>query len=388
MKLCIIPHNTKACPKGGIPELSNDFLVFDHVTKRFGALTAVNDVSFSVNKGEFFSLLGPSGCGKTTLLRMLGGFEKPDSGRIFLEGKDITGLAPNERRVHTVFQNYALFPTMTIWDNIAFSLRLAKLPKKEIEEKVDAILDMIQMSEHAWKYPNQLSGGQKQRVAIARALVDRPQVLLLDEPLAALDLKLRQHMLLELDTIHDQVGITFMYVTHDQGEAMSLSDRIAVINRGTIEQLDGPAKIYEAPASRFVASFIGDTNFFSGEIVATEGDYCTIRPKGFPDIRAYNDKQLKVGQKVDLSVRPEKIRVTLAPPPPEKGASINVYPSTVQDIVYQGVYTKYWIKSSDLRIAALKPHSRFLLDQEPITWNDKVFVWWHPDDGYMVEAQQ
>ena len=388
MKLCIIQHNTKACPKGGIPELSNDFLVFDHVTKRFGALTAVNDVSFSVNKGEFFSLLGPSGCGKTTLLRMLGGFEKPDSGRIFLEGKDITDLAPNERRVHTVFQNYALFPTMTIWDNIAFSLRLAKLPKKEIEEKVDAILDMIQMSEHAWKYPNQLSGGQKQRVAIARALVDRPKVLLLDEPLAALDLKLRQHMLLELDTIHDQVGITFMYVTHDQGEAMSLSDRIAVINRGTIEQLDGPAKIYEAPSSRFVASFIGDTNFFSGEIVATEDDYCTIRPVGFPDIRAYNDKQLKVGQKVDLSVRPEKIRVTLAPPPPEKGASINVYPSTVQDIVYQGVYTKYWIKSSDFRIAALKPHSRFLLDQEPITWNDKVFVWWHPDDGYMVEAKQ
>ena len=388
MKLGIIPPNTKACPNGGIPELSNDFLVFDHVTKRFGALTAVNDVSFSVNKGEFFSLLGPSGCGKTTLLRMLGGFEKPDSGRIFLEGKDITDLAPNERRVHTVFQNYALFPTMTIWDNIAFSLRLAKLPKKEIEEKVDAILEMIQMSEHAWKYPNQLSGGQKQRVAIARALVDRPKVLLLDEPLAALDLKLRQHMLLELDTIHDQVGITFMYVTHDQGEAMSLSDRIAVINRGTIEQLDGPAKIYEAPASRFVASFIGDTNFFSGEIVATEGDYCTIRPNGFPDIRAYNDKQLKVGQKVDLSVRPEKIRVTLAPPPPEKGASINVYPSTVQDIVYQGVYTKYWIKSSDFRIAALKPHSRFLLDQEPITWNDKVFVWWHPDDGYMVEAKQ
>ena len=388
MKLGIIPPNTKACPNGGIPELSNDFLVFDHVTKRFGALTAVNDVSFSVNKGEFFSLLGPSGCGKTTLLRMLGGFEKPDSGRIFLEGKDITDLAPNERRVHTVFQNYALFPTMTIWDNIAFSLRLAKLPKKEIEERVDAILAMIQMSEHAWKYPNQLSGGQKQRVAIARALVDRPKVLLLDEPLAALDLKLRQHMLLELDTIHDQVGITFMYVTHDQGEAMSLSDRIAVINRGTIEQLDGPAKIYEAPSSRFVASFIGDTNFFSGEIVATEGDYCTIRPEGFPDIRAYNDKQLKVGQKVDLSVRPEKIRVTLAPPPPEKGASINVYPSTVQDIVYQGVYTKYWITRSDLRIAALKPHSRFLLDQEPITWNDKVFVWWHPDDGYMVEAKQ
>ena len=386
MKLGIIPPNTKACPNGGIPELSNDFLVFDHVTKRFGALTAVNDVSFSVNKGEFFSLLGPSGCGKTTLLRMLGGFEKPDSGRIFLEGKDITDLAPNERRVHTVFQNYALFPTMTIWDNIAFSLRLAKLPKKEIEEKVDAILAMIQMSEHAWKYPNQLSGGQKQRVAIARALVDRPKVLLLDEPLAALDLKLRQHMLLELDTIHDQVGITFMYVTHDQGEAMSLSDRIAVINRGPVEQLDGPAKIYEAPASRFVASFIGDTNFFSGEIVAVEGDYCLLDVDGFPQIKAYNDKQLKVGQRVDLSVRPEKIRVTMSPPPPEKGASINVFPSKVRDIVYQGVYTKFWVTAGDLRIQSLKPHSRFLLDQETITWNDDVFVWWHPDDGYMVET--
>ena len=368
-------------------KMSNEFLIFDHVTKRFGALTAVDDVSFSVAKGEFFSLLGPSGCGKTTLLRMLGGFERPDSGRIYLEGKDITDLPPNQRRIHTVFQNYALFPTMTIWDNIAFSLKLAKMEKGEIEEKVDDILEMIQMSEHAWKYPSQLSGGQKQRVAIARALVDRPQVLLLDEPLAALDLKLRQHMLLELDTIHDQVGITFLYVTHDQGEAMSLSDRIAVLNRGKVEQLDGPAKIYEAPASRFVASFIGDTNFLSGEIVAVDGDYCTIQCEGFPAVKAFNDRKIKVGDSVDLSVRPEKIRVTLAPPPPEKGASINVFLSTVKDIVYQGVYTKYWIESSGKRLAALKPHSRFLLDQESITWNDEVFVWWHPDDGYMVEAK-
>ena len=262
--------------------MNNDFLVFDHVTKRFGALTAVNDISLSVKKGEFFSLLGPSGCGKTTLLRMLGGFERPDSGRIYLEGRDITDLPPDQRRVHTVFQNYALFPTMTVWDNIAFSLKLAKKPKEEVEERVDEILAMIRLEDQAWKYPNQLSGGQKQRVAIARALVDRPQVLLLDEPLAALDLKLRQHMLLELDTIHDQVGITFLYVTHDQGEAMSLSDRIAVINRGAVEQLDVPAKIYEAPISRFVASFIGETNFFSGEIVSVDGDYCIIQPDGCP----------------------------------------------------------------------------------------------------------
>ena len=178
-----------------------------------------------------------------------------------------------------------------------------------------------------------------------------------------------------------------MYVTHDQGEAMSLSDRIAVINYGKVEQLDVPAKIYEAPASRFVASFIGDTNFFSGTIDSIDGDYCTIQCEGFPAIKAYNDKNLAVGQRVDLSVRPEKIRVTLNPPLPEKGATINVFPSTVQEIVYQGVYTKYWIKSGDLRVATLKPHSRFLLDQEAITWNDKVYMWWHPDDGYMVEAK-
>ena len=365
--------------------MANEFLVFDRVTKRFGALTAVDNVSFSIKKGEFFSLLGPSGCGKTTLLRMLGGFERPDSGRIYLDGKDITDAPPNMRRVHTVFQNYALFPTMTIWENIAFSLRLAKKPKAEIEETVDEMLEMIKMSEHAWKYPSMLSGGQKQRVAIARALVDRPQVLLLDEPLAALDLKLRQHMLLELDTIHDQVGITFMYVTHDQGEAMSLSDRIAVMNSGHVEQLDTAAKIYEAPKSAFVASFIGDTNFFEGEIASEEGDYCTISVPGFASVCAFNDRKLAVGQSVHLSVRPEKIRVTLAPPPPEKGARINVFESTVKDIIYQGVYTKYWLESVGKRIQALKPHSRFLLDQETITWNDKVYIWWHPDDGYMVE---
>ncbi|MBQ9432556.1 MAG: ABC transporter ATP-binding protein [Kiritimatiellae bacterium] len=363
----------------------SDFLVFENVTKRFGPLTAVNNVSLGIKKGEFFSLLGPSGCGKTTLLRMLGGFEMPDSGRIFLDGKDITDLSPNQRRVHTVFQNYALFPTMTIWDNIAFSLKLSKLPKREIEEKVDAILDMIQMREHAWKYPNQLSGGQKQRVAIARALVDRPQVLLLDEPLAALDLKLRQHMLMELDLIHDQVGITFIYVTHDQGEAMSLSDRIAVMNRGKVEQLDQPAQIYEAPVSSFVAAFIGDTNFFAGEIVAAEGDYCTIRCEGLGDIQAFNDRKLAVGQNVHLSVRPEKIHITLNAPQPENGVGVNVFQSTVTDVIYQGVYTKYWIMCGDRSVSALKPHSRFLLDQAPITWNDKVYMWWHPDDGYMIE---
>ena len=363
----------------------DDFLVFEGVTKRFGALTAVNNVSLKIKRGEFFSLLGPSGCGKTTLLRILAGFEKPDSGRVLLNGQDITQLPPNLRRVHTVFQNYALFPHMTVWDNIAFSLRLQRCDPAEIKRRVEEMLEMIRMTEHAHKFPDMISGGQKQRVAIARALIDRPQVLLLDEPLAALDLKLRQHMLLELDTIHDQVGITFIYVTHDQGEAMSLSDRIAVMNKGSIEQLDVPAKIYEAPVSSFVASFIGDTNFFEGSIAEEEGDYCTIQSAGFPRLRAYNDKNLQVGQRVHLSVRPEKIRVTLNPPPPEKGDRLNVFKATVTDVIYQGVYTKYWLKAGDRSLATIKPHSRFLLDQETITWNDSVYVWWHPDDGYMVE---
>jgi spermidine/putrescine transport system ATP-binding protein len=362
----------------------DDFLVFNGVTKRFGALHAVNDVSLSVKRGEFFSLLGPSGCGKTTLLRILAGFEKPDTGSVILDGQDITRLPPNRRRVHTVFQNYALFPHMTVWDNIAFSLRLQRCASADIKRRVEQMLEMIRMTEHAHKFPAMISGGQKQRVAIARALIDRPQVLLLDEPLAALDLKLRQHMLLELDTIHDQVGITFIYITHDQGEAMSLSDRIAVMNKGRIEQLDSPAKIYEAPVSSFVAAFIGDTNFFEGEIVSIEGDYCTIEPTGFPRIRAYIDKNLGVGQKVHLSVRPEKIRVTLNPPPSDEHP--NVFQASVTDIIYQGVYTKYWLKSGDRSILALKPHSRFLLDQESITWEDNVYVWWHPDDGYMLET--
>lgn len=363
----------------------SDFLVFENVTKSFGDLTVVDDVSLKIRKGEFFSLLGPSGCGKTTLLRMVGGFERPDSGRIFLDGVDITDLPPNLRRVHTVFQNYALFPHMTVWDNIAFSLSVARYPKAEINKAVQAMLAMTRMTEHAHKLTSQISGGQKQRVAIARALVDRPQVLLLDEPLAALDLKLRQHMLLELDLIHDSVGTTFVYVTHDQGEAMSLSDRIAVMNQGRIMQLDPPERIYEAPRSGFVAAFIGDTNFFGGSVSEVSGDYCTLMVDGFGEIVCFNDKSITRGSSVHLSVRPEKIRVTPTPPPPEKESYINVFRFKVTDVVYQGTYTKFWLDAGSQRISAIKPHSRYLLDQTPITWGDDVYCWWHPDDGYMLD---
>lgn len=359
--------------------------MFENVTKRFGKLTAVDNVTLGVHKGEFYSLLGPSGCGKTTLLRMLAGFEAPDSGRIFLDGNDITKLPPNKRRVNTVFQNYALFPHLTVRENIAFGLKVAKRPKAEIQREVDAMLDLIQMHDHQDKKPGQISGGQKQRVAIARALVNHPQVLLLDEPLAALDLKLRQHMQIELDLIHDEVGITFLYVTHDQGEAMSLSDRIAVMNEGRIEQIETPAKIYEEPRSSFVAAFIGDTNFFDGKVSENiDEDYCKVEFSDFDTVLCFNDKHIKLGSPVHLSVRPEKMRLSHKKPENSEG-KFNVYPAKVEDAVYQGSHTRFWVRVGQYRMSVLQSHNRFLLDQQSIKWGDQVWLSWHADDGYMLE---
>ena len=362
----------------------SEFLVFENVTKRFGSLTAVDNASLEVQRGEFYSLLGPSGCGKTTLLRILAGFEQPDSGRVFLDGRDITRLPPNMRRVNTVFQNYALFPHLSVRDNIAFGLRIARKSRKEIDREVDAMLDLIQMHGHEHKKPNQISGGQKQRVAIARALVNHPQVLLLDEPLAALDLKLRQHMQIELDLIHDEVGITFLYVTHDQGEAMSLSDRIAVMNGGKVEQIGTPAEIYEAPRSSFVAAFIGDTNFFEGTVSEMIGqDYSRLKIDGFPDVVCFNDKQIRVGATVFLSIRPEKFRISRDRPLEDR--LNNIVRARVEDVIYLGSSTKYWVRCQDYRMAVYRQHSRYLLDEKPIRWKDEVWVWWHADDGFMME---
>ena len=372
----------------------DEFLVFDKVTKRFGDVMAVDDVTVSVRKGEFFSLLGPSGCGKTTLLRMLAGFEQPDKGRIWLNGEDITDIQPNRRRVNTIFQNYALFPHLSVWENIAFGLRIARRPKAEITKEVDAMLELVQLTESADKRPQHLSGGQKQRVAIARALINKPQVLLLDEPLAALDLKLRQHMLIELDLIHDEVGITFLYVTHDQGEAMSLSDRIAVMNRGRVEQIDTPASIYETPRTSFVAAFIGDTNFFAGKVVmddavrmlpdAPDSDYCTLEVADFGSIVCFNDKRIREGAQVSLSVRPERVRVTHTQPENPQGR-INMFRGRIEDCVYQGSYTRYWVRIGEYRISVFQSHGRFFLDEKPIRWGDDIWFSWHADDGYMLE---
>ena len=361
-----------------------EFLEFNDVSKHYGRIHAAEHVSLSIKRGEFFSLLGPSGCGKTTLLRVLAGFEYPDTGRVSIDGADITDLPPNKRKVNTIFQNYALFPHLSVRENIAFGLRIARRPESEIRQAVDQMLALTQMADHAHKKPHQISGGQKQRVAIARALINQPDVLLLDEPLAALDLKLRQRMLLELDQIHDQVGITFLYVTHDQGEAMSLSDRIAVMHNGRIEQLGTPAEIYEAPTSSFVAAFIGDTNFFDGSVHEVPApDYVCLRIDGFPDVRCFNDKKKTIGDLVHLSIRPEKFRISKARP--ELNQHHNLVSGQVEEVVYLGSQTKYLVRVQDYRLAITQQHSRFMLDETPIRWEDRVFIWWHADDGFMLD---
>ncbi|HPS58565.1 MAG TPA: ABC transporter ATP-binding protein [Spirochaetota bacterium] len=361
----------------------DDFLIFEGISKSFGSNKVLDNVSLTVKKGEIFSLLGPSGCGKTTLLRICAGLEEPDSGRIILNGEDITDLSPNRRQVNTVFQNYALFPNLNVFENIAFGLRISGVKEKQIKEEVFKYLELIQLTDHVYKKTDKLSGGQKQRVAIARALINKPKVLLLDEPLAALDLKLRQRMLVDLDNIHDEVGITFLYVTHDQSEAMSLSDNIAVLNEGLVEQVGTPAQIYEAPRTSFVAAFIGDTNFFEGDVVEVDEPYSKLHIDGFTDVTVYNDKKIKKGERVYISIRPEKFSVSIQKP--ELPEMYNKVKGTVKEIIYLGYHTKYWVKVNDYLIEIKKLHDRYMLDEKIITWGDEVWLSWHADYCYMLE---
>ncbi len=315
---------------------------------------------------------------------MIAGFEDPTSGSIMLNGKNIIGTPPNEREVNTVFQNYALFPHLNVFENIAFSLRLRKEKEEEIRQKVMNMIDLTRLNGHVEKMPSQLSGGQKQRVAIARALVGKPTVLLLDEPLAALDAKLRQHMLVELDTIHDEVGITFIYVTHDQSEAMSISDHVAVMNEGEIIQYGTPFEVYESPVNAFVANFIGETNFFTGTVEKVEEEYFMLDTGRFGKIWFYKDMEVKIGQVIQVSLRPEKVKVTKEKPITPQGIKINILEGTVDETIYLGSQTKYTIAVGNHYLQAFKQHVRYLLDEVIITWKDRVYVWWFADDSYVL----
>ncbi|PIJ61437.1 MULTISPECIES: ABC transporter ATP-binding protein [Mesotoga] len=370
---------------GGENELKEYSVVLSNVTKIFDdSFTAVDNVSLTIEQGEFFSLLGPSGCGKTTILRMIAGFEDPTFGNITLNGKNIIGTPPNEREVNTVFQNYALFPHLNVFENIAFSLRLRREPEDQVRRKVKEMIELTRLNGHVEKMPSQLSGGQKQRVAIARALVGRPTVLLLDEPLAALDAKLRQHMLVELDTIHDEVGITFIYVTHDQSEAMSISDHVAVMNEGEIIQLGTPFEVYESPVNAFVANFIGETNFFTGNVVKVEDEYFLLDTEKFGEIWFYKDMEVIEGQEIQVSLRPEKVKVTRDMPVAPEGVKLNVLKGVVDETIYLGNQTKYTVAIGQSYLKAFKQHVRYLFDEVIITWKDDVYVWWFADDSYVL----
>ncbi|MDR1899543.1 MAG: ABC transporter ATP-binding protein [Treponema sp.] len=369
-------------------------VIIGGVAKSFGDFKALDGVSLEIKKGEFFSLLGPSGCGKTTLLRIIAGFESPDCGAVIIEGTDVLPLPPNRRQVNTVFQNYALFPHLTVYENVAFPLRIKRFPRDKIDPTVSEYLRLVQLEGHAQKKPNQLSGGQKQRVAIARALINEPRVLLLDEPLSALDAKLRQHMLIELDQIHDKIGITFIYVTHDQQEALSVSDRIAVMNQGNVLQVGTPHDIYESPATGFVARFIGETNLFDAEVVSVTRmdrevpEYMAgLRIPELGNILVTTVDEVRPGQRVSFTVRPEKVLISKEKPS-TKREDINLFQGVVDEPIYSGFQTKFYVKTGDrATIRVIKQHAKYSDEGPDIVWKDQVYLSWSANDGYIVEVK-
>jgi spermidine/putrescine transport system ATP-binding protein len=359
----------------GVPR--DAVIQLDRVVKRFGRYLAVDDAHFTIGRGEFFSLLGPSGCGKTTTLRMIAGFEQPTDGRILLEGQDVSRVPPYRRNVNTVFQHYALFPHMTVYDNVAFGPRCQKLEPPETERRVRALLTVVRLTDFAERRPAQLSGGQQQRVALARALVNYPSALLLDEPLGALDLKLRQTMQIELKRIQREVGITFIYVTHDQEEALTMSDRIAVMNEGRVEQIGSPRDIYHSPASVFVANFIGVANLLPGVVTRAGGDRVSVRVAGDGEVSLPAAAEpVAAGAAVTVMVRPERLRLT------GTDAGTTGVPVTVQHVVFQGPVIRCILVAPDrTEIVAHVGPEQAIPDLEP---GLQLRVSWDPDAARLL----
>ncbi|MFW5453122.1 ABC transporter ATP-binding protein [Thioalkalivibrio sulfidiphilus] len=360
------------------------FLEIRNVTKVFdGGTYAVDDVSLSIFKGEFFSLLGASGCGKSTLLRVLAGLERPSHGRVLIEGEDITELPPYERPVNMMFQSYALFPHMSVEQNVAFGLKQEDLGRGEIRERVAEMLELVRMTEYAKRKPDQLSGGQRQRVALARSLAKHPKLLLLDEPLGALDRKLRERTQFELVNIQERVGTTFIMVTHDQEEAMTMSTRLAIMDAGRILQVGTPGEIYEYPGSRFVAEFIGAANVFEGRVVEAQDELLVIQSDATGgEIAMYHAQPLTVGTPVSVALRPEKLRVVEAPPADGR----NWVRGRVREIGYLGDVSIYHVATEQGQTVQVQVTNRARRTAGPLTWDDTVCLAWDTEAGVVLTA--
>lgn len=363
--------------------IEDEFVRVDHIVKTFGETVAVNDVSLSVRRHEFFALLGSSGCGKSTLLRMLAGFEQATSGRIYLDNEDITDLPPYKRPVNMMFQSYALFPHMTVEANVAFGLKQEGIPANEIHERVFEALDLVQMAGYARRKPNQLSGGQQQRVALARSLVKRPKLLLLDEPMSALDKQIRQKTQVELVKILEQVGVTCIMVTHDQEEAMTMAHRIAVMTAGQIEQCGTPYDVYTFPSSRFVASFIGSTNLFTGTIVVDESDHVEIHSEDLVShLHVNHGISEPLGMEVHVSIRPEHVHVSHTKPDQDK----NWGRGEVMHVAWLGSYVRYQVRLDSGMLVEANMPSLVLSQADAPAVEAEVFVSWSADCATVLSS--